>query len=120
MRVAFASKDRMHIDQHFGWCERFYVYEITHDDSNFSHEIDTSLAIDDEASKLEYRINALEGIDIVYLAAIGPKASTMVKSAGIFPLKSSSEGEKIAIAIHNLQNLIANTPPLWLQRILVR
>ena len=120
MRVAFASKDGIHIDQHFGWCERFYVYEVSHDDANFSHEIDTSLVIDDESSKLEYRINALDGNDIVYLLAIGPKASTMVKSAGIFPLKSSNEGEKIVTVIQNLQNLITTNPPLWLQRILAR
>ena len=120
MKIAFASKDGISVNQHFGWCETFFIYEVTKDDYTFLEQVDSSLQIDNEAEKLEYKINCLLDSDIVCVAQIGPKASSLVKSAGIFPLKSSSETEKIEDVISNLQKLIVNNPPLWLQRIILR
>jgi len=122
MRIAFASKDGEYINEHFGWCEKFYIYEIHEDDSFFVDEIDSSLKFEDETDKLEYKISSLLDSDIVYVLQIGPKASHMVKSAGIYPMKSSSDNgnEKIEDVIRLLQKLIKNNPPLWLQRILLK
>lgn len=119
MKIAFASKDGISVNQHFGWCETFFIYEVTKDDYTFLEQVDSSLQIDNEAEKLEYKINCLLDSDIVCVAQIGPKASSLVKSAGIFPLKSSNETEKIEDVISNLQKLIVNNPPLWLQRIIL-
>ena len=31
MKIAFASTDNIHVNQHFGWCKEFYIYEIVED-----------------------------------------------------------------------------------------
>lgn len=120
MKIAFASKNGKEINEHFGWCETFYIYEIDKEEYNFINEVDSSLKFEEEIDKLEYKINCLEDSDIVYVAQIGPKAANMVKSCGIYPMKSSSENERIEDVLKSLQKLINNNPPLWLQRILLK
>jgi len=120
MKIAFASKDNIHINQHFGWCEKFYIYEIFEDDYSLINEVDSSLQFSDEIEKLTYKISCLEDSDIVYVSQIGPKAATLVQSEGIYPMKSSHDGEKIEDVIRTLQKLIKDNPPLWLQRILLK
>ena len=120
MKVAFASKDNEFINQHFGWCETFYIYEVTQDDYSLINEVDSSLKFNNESEKLEYKISCLEDSDIVYVLQIGPKASSMVQSANIYPMRSSHEGEKIADVIKSLQKLMKENPPLWLKRIMMK
>jgi len=120
MKIAFASKDNVHVNQHFGWCEMFYIYEVFEDDYELISEVDSSLKFDDEIDKLEYKINCLEDSDIVYVSQIGPKAATMVQKCGIYPMKSSHEGEKIEDVIQSLQKMMQGNAPLWLKRILLK
>ncbi|MDD5359247.1 MAG: NifB/NifX family molybdenum-iron cluster-binding protein [Sulfurovaceae bacterium] len=120
MKIAFASKQNVYIDEHFGWCERFFVYEVSGDGFSFAREIDSSLKYENEGEKLLYKIECIDACDIVYVLQIGPKAANMVQSAGIFPLKSSSETESIEDALQKIQYLINNNPPLWLKRILLK
>lgn len=121
IKIAFASKDNKYINQHFGWCENFYIYEITNDDYTFLQEIDSSLKYDDEVEKLNYKISCLEDSDIVYVVQIGPKASNMVQSAGIYPIKASSESEKIEDVILSIQKMMnGDNAPLWFKRIMLK
>jgi nitrogen fixation protein NifX len=120
MKIAFASKDNEFVNQHFGWCETFYIYDVTEDDFSLISEVDSSLKFNDEREKLEYKISCLEDSDIVYVSQIGPKASAMVQSANIYPMRSSHEGEKIEDVIGSLQKLMKENPPLWLKRIMMK
>lgn len=120
MKIAFASKQNLYIDEHFGWCERFFVYEVNGDSFSFVCEIDSSLKYEDEAEKLLYKIECIDGCDIVYVLQIGPKAANMVQNAGIFPLKSSIQTHSIQEALQKIQELINENPPLWLKRILLK
>jgi nitrogen fixation protein NifX len=120
MKIAFASKDGIFVNEHFGWCEKFFIYEVDGEEHTFVDERDSSLKFDEEVDKLEYKINCLEDSDIVYVSQIGPKAANMVKSVGIYPMKSSSENERIEDVLVSLKKLIKNNPPLWLQRILLK
>jgi len=120
MKIAFATTDGETVNQHFGWCEKFYIYEVFEDDFELIEEVDSSLKFENEIEKLDYKISSLEDSDIVYVSQIGPKAATMVQSAGIYPMKSSHEGEKIEDVISSLQKMMLNTPPLWLKRILLK
>lgn len=120
LKIAFASKDNIYVNQHFGWCEMFYIYEVFEDDFTLINEIDSSLKFDNEIEKLEYKISCLEDSDIVYVSQIGPKASTMVQSCGIYPMKSSHEGEKIEDVIASIQKMMNLNTPLWLKRILMK
>ncbi|TQV62825.1 MAG: dinitrogenase iron-molybdenum cofactor biosynthesis protein [Sulfurovum sp.] len=120
MKIAFASKDNLYINEHFGWCQKFFVYEVDKDGFSFVEEIDSSLKYEAEAEKLLYKIECIEKCDIVYVSQIGPKAGNMVQNAGIFPLKSSSESQSIQEALVQIQKLINDNPPLWLKRILLK
>jgi nitrogen fixation protein NifX len=120
MKIAFASKDSIHINQHFGWCEKFYIYQVDEELYELINEVDSSLQYSDEIDKLEYKISCLEDSDIVYTSQIGPKAANMVKMVGIYPLKSAHDGEKIEDVIKSLQKLMKDNPPLWLKRILLK
>lgn len=120
MKIAFASKDNIHVNQHFGWCEKFYVYEIDGENSSLVEEIDSSQKLEEEVEKLTYKISCVEGCDIIYVSQIGPKAANMVQASGIYPMRASSEEEKIQDVINSLQKMINGNPPLWMKRILLK
>jgi len=122
IKIAFASKDNIHVNQHFGWAEKFFLYEIDLEKGSFEllKEIDSSQEHSDEVDKLVYKITCVEEADIIYVAQIGPKASNMVKKANIFPLKASSESEKIEESLKTLLKLATqDNSPLWLKRIVL-
>jgi len=117
MKIAFASKDNIYVNQHFGWCKEFYIYEIKENEYTFLRAVDSSLEIDDEIEKLTYKIECIEDSDILYVQQIGPKASMMVKSCKIFPMQASKENEKITDILEQLIKMQSN-PPIWMRRIL--
>jgi len=120
IKIAFASKDNVYVNQHFGWCDTFFIYEITPTDSKFLQEIDASQKQESEIDKLNYKIACLEESDIVYVLQLGPKASAMVKSAGVYPMQSSGETQKIEEIITALQKMMSGSTPLWLKRIMMK
>lgn len=120
MKIAFASTDGIHINEHFGWCKEFYLYELDGGEFKFVKIIESKDEIQDELDKLTYKIDSIQEANIVCVAQIGPKASTMVKSANIYPLKSVNENELISDFLDTLLRLINTNPPLWLKAILAR
>lgn len=120
MKIAFASTDGVHINEHFGWCKEFYLYELDGSEFKFVKIIESKDEIQDELDKLTYKIESIQEANIVCVAQIGPKASTMVKTANIYPLKSTNENELISDFLATLSRLISNNPPLWLKAVLAR
>lgn len=116
MNIAFASSDGELINQHFGWSKTFYLFEVDKSSSTFLKSIDSSEEPEEEKAKLTYKIGTIEEADIMYCTQIGPTASKMVQSSGIHPVRVS-EGEKIADAIANIQEMLNDNPPMWLLRI---
>jgi len=116
MKVAFASSDGEHIDQHFGWSKIFYLFEVGEDSFELLKEIDSAEEIENEKEKLNYKIKTIEDADIMYCTQIGPTASKMVQGAGIHPVRVT-DGEKIVDAIAQLHEMIAKKEPIWLLRI---
>ena len=118
MKIAFASTDHIHINDHFGWCKCYYLYEIDHEGFHFLRELPSPNEIEVEGDKLSYKISCLEDANILCASHIGPRASLMVKAAGIFVLKSDKENERIESVLETLINLKNTHPPLWMQRFL--
>ena len=116
MNIAFASSTGEKVDQHFGWSKQFYLYEINKDSAALLKVVDSSQEPEEEVAKLNYKIGTIEDADIMYCTQIGPKASRMVQASGIHPVRVA-EGESIADAIKNLQEMLADQPPMWLLRI---
>jgi len=115
VNIAFASSTGEKIDQHFGWSKQFYLYEIDKESAALLKVIDSSQEPEEEVAKLNYKIGTIEDADIMYCTQIGPKASKMVQSAGIHPVRVA-EGEDLQGAIKNIHEMLADKPPMWLLR----
>lgn len=118
MKIAFASTDNLHVNDHFGWCKCFYLYELLDDRFVFLKALPSPNELSEEGDKLAYKIECLEDANIVCASHIGPRASLMVKGSGIFVLKSEKENERIEDLLNTLIKLKNSTPPLWMQRFL--
>ena len=118
MKIAFASTDNIHVNDHFGWCKCYYLYEIQGDTFTFLKALPSPNEIESEGDKLSYKIECLEDANIVCASHIGPRASLMVKSSGIFVLKTEKENEPIETLLNTLIALKNSNPPLWMQRFL--
>lgn len=88
MKIAFASRDGELINDHFGWCKCFYLYELKEDAFVFVKTLDSSKEISEEGDKLAYKIESLEDANIVCASHIGPKAVMLVKVFWYFCLKN--------------------------------
>lgn len=117
MKIAFASTDNIHVNQHFGWAKEFIIFEILGETFQLVKKVDSSIEIEDEIDKLTYKIECLEGSDVLVVQQIGPKASRMVQTCGIFPMQTSSENEKIEDILNKLI-LMKQNPPIWMRRLL--
>ena len=71
MKVAFASTDKVHIDEHFGKAEEFYIWDIGPEEAAFSGVAQLKAEegyIDD---KIEARTSVLADCALVYVGEIG-------------------------------------------------
>lgn len=118
MKIAFASTDNLHVNDHFGWCKCFYMYELYNDSFSFLKTLPSPNEHSEEGDKLAYKIACLEDANILCASHIGPRASLLVKGSGIFVLKSEKENERIEDVLNTLLRLKNTQPPLWMQRFL--
>ncbi|WP_263832630.1 NifB/NifX family molybdenum-iron cluster-binding protein [Sulfurospirillum oryzae] len=118
MKIAFASTDNIHVNDHFGWCKCYYLYEIQGDSFIFLKALESPNELAEESDKLAYKIECLEDANILCASHIGPRASLMVKGSGIFVLKTEKENERIDTFLNMLITLKNSNPPLWMQRFL--
>ena len=117
MKVAFATSDGIHINDHFGWAKQFALYEVGAEGSTFLHMIECGDEVEEEKAKLTYKIESIKEADIMYCSQIGPTASKMVLANRIHPIRSS-ESETIEQAVETLATMIKTNPPIWLRRII--
>jgi nitrogen fixation protein NifX len=116
IKVAFATTDMVHVNQHFGSARSFAVYAV--DPENF--EILEAaqfgeLAQDGNEDKLSVKIQLLEGCAAVYCQAVGASAVKQIVAQGIQPIKVH-EGCTIQSLITDLQNEMKAGPSSWLAK----
>ncbi len=119
MKVAFASTDKIHIDQHFGRAEEFYIWEISSDSAEFNGIIQVKTEGDDEADRIEARCSGLEECALVYVAEIGGPAAARLVAKKIHPLKSKDRAP-IKETVEKLQEVLKGTPPPWLRKAMMK
>jgi len=121
MKVAFASTDKIHIDEHFGQAEVFYLWEIGPEAAAFCGVV--QVKADSEAGhsddKIEARSSALSDCALVYVAEIGGPAAARLVAKKIHPIKSK-EQEPITAVIEKLQEVLRNNPPPWLRKAMLK
>ncbi len=118
VRVAFASTDREHVDQHFGATEAFAIFEVGAEAARLvGVEAFIDNAQDGNENKLPAKIATLAGCAAVYCLAVGASAVKQLLAAGIQPLRVE-EGTPIERLVAELREEIASGPGGWLGRAL--
>lgn len=116
LKVAFATTDMVHVNQHFGSAQSFAIYAVSIDGYQLVEAAQFGkLAQDGNEDKLAVKIAMLEGCAAVYCQAVGSSAVRQLLAQGIQPVKVS-EGAEIAALIEALKEELASGPTAWLAR----
>ncbi len=115
MRVAFTSSTGKLIDQHFGQCLHFHVWEIGPDAAHQLSTVSAVTSADDEEDRITARANAIRGCAIVYTMQIGGPAAAKLVARKIHPMKTNTE-TPVNEVIGKLQEVLRGNPPPWLRR----
>ena len=121
MKVAFASTDKIHIDEHFGHAEVFYIWDVGPESAIFSGAVQVKAETESGHSddKIEARAGALADCALVYVAEIGGPAAARLVAKKIHPLKSKDR-EPISAVVEKLQEVLRNNPPPWLRKAMLK
>ncbi len=116
LKLAFASTDMKHVDQHFGSAKSFVIYAVDIEDARMLEVIQFGqLAQDGNEDKLVDKINALVGCVAVYSQAVGSSAVAKLKADGIQPVKVAA-GAEISDMLESVQEELRSGPATWLAR----
>lgn len=119
IKVAFATKNHEDIDAHFGGTKEFVVYDVSAEGYTLTGVVQADTSDYDGDDKTEFKVRALEGINIVYCETIGGTAAAKVIRAGIQPMKIQ-EPTKIVTALDRLVQMLNGNPPPWIRRLLTK
>lgn len=116
LKVAFASTDMKHVNQHFGSAESFVIYTVDQQQSKMLEVAQFGdLSQDGNEDKLIEKMTALEGCIAVYSQAVGASAVRQLKTLGIQPIKVSA-GAEITELLASIQEELSTGPGSWLAR----
>jgi nitrogen fixation protein NifX len=120
VRVAFATGDMKHVDQHFGAAEAFAVYALNSQQSSLVEAVQFGrAAMDGNEDKLGAKIASLDGCIAVYCQAVGASALNQLRGQAIQAVKVPP-GTPIQGLIEDLQSELRAGPSAWLARALER
>jgi nitrogen fixation protein NifX len=120
IKVGFATKDLVSVNQHFGSAESLALYAIQPNQSKLLEIFQFGqLDQDGNESKLEEKIAALNNCAAVYCHAIGSSAVRQLLAKGVQPVKVT---DNIAISdlIELLQEEMHSGPSSWLAKAIDR
>lgn len=118
LKIAFASSDMRHVDQHFGSAKTFVMYDVDADTAVMTDAVEFgSLAQDGNEDKLEAKIEALVPCAAVYVQAIGGSAISKLSRIGVQPMKVQP-GTSISVLVSDLQEELRAGPSAWVVRAL--
>lgn len=116
LKIAFATSDMTHVNQHFGSAKSFAIYAINPDEyrlleaSQFGH-----LDQDGSEDKLAAKLEILQGCAAVYCHAIGASAVRQLAAQGVQPVKVS-DNVAICDLVEMLQEEMRSGPSSWLAK----
>jgi len=117
MKVAFASKDMKTVNAHFGGAKEFVVYDVSKDGFELSGVIKTDTSELTGDDKTDFKVKALNGINIMYCESIGGTAAAKVIRGGINPMKVQ-EPKTIETILKELVDMINANPPPWIKKVM--
>lgn len=115
MKIAFTTTDGSMIDQHFGQCESFQIWEVGPDQASFLESVTTEAHGSDEEDRIAARAKILSDCAIVYTMQIGGPAAAKLVAQKIHPMKTNSE-VSLPETVAKLQEVLRGNPPPWLRK----
>lgn len=115
MKVAFTTSDGTMIDQHFGQCECFQIWEVGPEQAAFLESLCTAPHGSDEEDRIAARAQLLADCAIVYTMQIGGPAAAKLVAQKIHPMKTNGE-VSLTETVAKLQDVLRNNPPPWLRK----
>ncbi len=107
IRVAFASDDRVRVNQHFGAAEGFVIHDVGPDKSALVAVGEfVAAAMDGNEDKLAAKIDFLAGCAAVFVMAIGASAIKQLVAADIQPVRVAPAegcGDRIDAILADIQ-----------------
>lgn len=107
IRVAFASDDRVRVNQHFGAAEGFVIHDVGPDKSALVAVGEfVAAAMDGNEDKLAAKIDFLSGCAAVFVMAIGASAIKQLVAADIQPVRVAPAegcGDRIDAILADIQ-----------------
>ena len=115
MKIAFTTSDGSMIDQHFGQCESFQIWEVGPDQAGFIETVTTGPHGSDEEDRIAARARILSDCAIVYTMQIGGPAAAKLVAQKIHPMKTNVE-VSLPETVARLQEVLQGNPPPWLRK----
>jgi len=115
MKIAFTTSDGSMIDQHFGQCESFQIWEIGPEQAAFLESVTTEAHGSDEEDRIAARAKILSDCAIVYTMQIGGPAAAKLVAQKIHPMKTNAV-VSLPETVARLQEVLRGNPPPWLRK----
>lgn len=116
LRIAFASADRVTVDQHFGAAVGFVIYALDGERAQLVELAEfPPESMDGNESKLPAKIAALNGCAAVYCLAAGGSAVKQLLAAGIQPMRLD-DGIRIDTLLKQISGAIKNGGIPWVDK----
>ena len=120
LKVAFATDDRVAVNQHFGAAVGFAIYALDAERAKLVQVAEfPEETMDGNENKLAEKIAALSGCAAVYCLAVGGSAVRQLLAAGIQPVRMEDEAG-IESLLGELRMAIRSGGVPWLDKLLKR
>jgi len=124
LRIAVATQDMKGMNAHFGSARRFAIYDVSAESSAFVEAVGFDNVSAEEGrhdevdDRITPKVKALEGVNLLFVRAIGGPAAARVVNARIHPVKIP-DPLPIEEVIGKVQTLLKGSPPPWLRKVLI-
>lgn len=115
MKIAFTTSTGESIDQHFGQCKSFHIWEVGPDAAVFLEAVSVAEHGTDEEDRIAARAKVLTDCAIVYTMQIGGPAAAKLVAHKIHPMKTTSV-VNLNETVERFQEVLRDNPPPWLRK----
>lgn len=120
LKVAFATDDRVRVNQHFGAALGFAIYALDEDRAKLVEVAEFAEdSMDGNDNKLPAKINTLAGCAAVYCLAVGGSAVRQLLAHGIQPIRLEAE-TTIESLLGELRKAVRDGGIPWVDKALKR
>jgi nitrogen fixation protein NifX len=118
LKLAFASDDRLRVNQHFGAATAFVIYSVSLQGASVSGFGEfPEEAMDGNENKLAAKVDFLRGCDAVFVRAIGASAIKQLLAESVQPVRVDTS-DTIADLLKETMTALAEGGIPWVERAL--